>query len=143
MKTLLIFILMVISLLFGCNPENKHPIPFNHAILSRDTVKIYGTKMISLDKAIRHLEVNEYSDTGGIYYSLVHFAPDTVFIHDTINANMDAVIKPLLLNYYKAGWVAATNRLINLYADDKFSSKNIYDFRSQDWKKMEQQINSK
>lgn len=76
----------------GCKPEKKYTQPFDRAILSRDTVKIYGSKMISLDKAIRHLEVNEYSDTGGIYYSLVHFAPDTVFIHDTVWKKMELQI---------------------------------------------------
>ena len=75
--------------------------------------------------------------------------PLPIVIHDTVRietpnirlAQMEGTIKILLVQYYKAGWMDASNGLINLSNQDNFDSKNIEKIKHTDWRKIEADVN--
>lgn len=74
-----------------------------------------------------------------------------ITVHDTtyivkpneVTPIADAAIKVLLIDYYKSGWMDASNGLIDLYNDDNLSDEFVGKLKHKDWRKMENQVNSK
>jgi hypothetical protein len=71
-----------------------------------------------------------------------------IVIHDTIATErpvpmMEATLKTLLIQYYKAGWMDASNGVIDLSNAGKFDNRNIERIKKSDWRRMENQINSR
>ena len=76
---------------------------------------------------------------------------DTIVVHDTVAVDygiiqkkgLDSMIKPYLIQYYKAGWIDALNSAIDLYNKENFNAHDVYSERDKYWRKMENQVNSK
>jgi hypothetical protein len=76
---------------------------------------------------------------------------DTIYVHDTVAVDygiiqkkgLDSMIKPYLIQYYKAGWIDALNSAIDLYNKENFNAHDVYSERDKYWRKMENQVNSK
>lgn len=58
-----------------------------------------------------------------------------------INKN-DSVVKVLLIQYYKSGWMDASNGLIDLSNSGIFDNSHVEKIRFIDWRKIESKINS-
>ena len=55
----------------------------------------------------------------------------------------DAQTKTLLIQYYKAGWMAASNGIIDLYNAGRFTDGNIAKIKFNDWRQIENLVNSR
>lgn len=74
----------------------------------------------------------------------------TVVVHDTTivekhdgGASLKGTITTLLIQYYKAGLMDASNGIIDLNNAGRFDNKNVDKIKYKDWRKMENEVMSK
>lgn len=68
---------------------------------------------------------------------------DTVRVDAEIKTIMDSTVEPLLITYFKAGWMQAQNGLIDLHNAGKFNDREVEKLRWNEWAKMESEIKNK
>lgn len=69
-----------------------------------------------------------------------------IVLQEKTKNNFDSLTKTvsvLLFQYYKAGWMDASNGCIDLHNRERFTDYNLSKLRFSDWCKMENLLNSK
>lgn len=70
---------------------------------------------------------------------------DTVIIEKRNSHPMidESKLQGLLIQYYKSGWMDASNGIIDLNNSMRFDDKNLSILRNKDWRRIEKEVKSK
>lgn len=78
------------------------------------------------------------------------YAPEKVktdsvrIIHDTVVSGvLESGLQKLLINYYKAGWMDASNELSDLYNEGRLNNVEVEKKRQAFWRKIEKEVTTK